>query len=241
MTESPNPAFPATRWSLVAAAASDGPAASRALEELCQAYWFPIYSYARRRGLSPADAEDQTQSFFAQLLEKGGLKFASPDKGRMRTFLLTAMQRSLANQRRHDGAIKRGGRAAIVSIDVEQAEQQLERELATDESPDRAFERSWANAVVASVHRRLEAYFSGSGQAKIFEKLSPYLAWGGGDQPYAEIAAKLGMSERAVRTAVHRMRARFRDFLVAEIRETVADPLEAKAEVDHLKQVLAGR
>src|SRR4051812_41577204 len=112
--------FPATRWSIVLQARQESrPEQSHAaLAELCRQYWFPLYAFARRRGQSPADAEDLTQSFFAELLTTRLFDVADPDQGRLRTFLLTAFQRRLADHHRREHAQKRGGGQHLISIDM---------------------------------------------------------------------------------------------------------------------------
>ena len=236
-----NDPFPQTRWSLVIEAQNDtdSPSAKRALNELCQAYWFPIYSYARRRGLSTHDAEDSTQSFFTMLLSREASLSISEDKGRLRAFLLTAMKHFLNSEWRKTQTQKRGGGETVFSIDLDAAEQRYDREPASKgDSPDHAFELTWARSLLASVYSKLENYYTESKQQTQFEKLRPFLTWGSDDQPYAEIAKELGMSEGSVRTAVHRMRTRYRDLLKAEIRETVTTDAEAADELAYLKRVL---
>jgi RNA polymerase sigma-70 factor (ECF subfamily) len=231
--------FPPTRWSIVLEAQTENESvARRALSELCETYWYPLYAFARRKGLSPHDAEDRTQEFLAGLLRRESLSGVSPDKGRLRAFLLTAMKRSLSNQRRHENAAKRGGTEIPLSIDLVGAESRLARELSSDDSPDRAFERSWAHALLGSVYRRLEVYYETTGQTKVFARLRHCLAWGGDDESDPEIAAELGMSEGAVRSTVHRLRNRYREYLESEIRDTVATEEEAREELAYLKRVL---
>ncbi len=217
------------------------PAAKRALDELCRAYWYPVYSYARRHSLSAEDAEDATQGFFAKLLAHGSFNDLAPDKGRMRAYLLTAMKRFLASQWRKENALKRGGDTQIIAIDLEQAEGRFAREpVATEDSPDRAFEKAWAHSLLGSVYSALERHYRDSGQERQFIALRPFLAWGESDQPLAEIATQLGMNEGSVRTAIHRMRQRYRNLLESEIRDTVASQEEAAEELDYLKKILAG-
>lgn len=241
MTENASPGrFPATRWSLVAEATGEAPESRRALEELCRLYWFPIYSYVWRQGNSAADAEDLTQEFFADILSRDGLRTASAEKGKLRSFLLTALRRSLINRSRYDRAEKRGGGVArFVPIDLVLAEEWVSREAVTDESPEAAFDRNWANAVLAATHAKLRAQFDKRGKTRLFEMLSPHLTWGGDGPRYDEIAAELGMRAGTVRTAVVRLRTSFREALEAEIAETVTTPDEAEAEIAHLKKVLS--
>ena len=235
--------FPKTRWSLVFQAQdqTNEPSARRALDELCRCYWYPIYTYARRRGLNEEDAEDATQGFFAQFITRDGFDQLSPEKGRMRAYLLTATKRFLNTQWRQNSAQKRGGGQEIISIDRSEAEGRFALEpVCSNDTPDIAFDKAWAHALLSTVYSALERHYDASGQSAHFILLRPFLTWGDKDQSHASIAEQLGMSEGSVRTAIHRMRARYRSLLEAEIRETVSTSEEAAAELTHLKSVLSG-
>ena len=234
--------FPNTRWSLVIEARGDcdAPTARRALDELCQTYWYPIYSYARRRGLTPEDAEDSTQDFFAGLLKRGVFGDLCPEKGRMRAFLLTAMRRFLSSQWRAQNTLKRGGGQTLISIDIEATESRFASgPVDTKDTPDLSFEKAWAHTLLGVVYEALEKHYLERGQEKLFVTVRPFLAWGESSQPHALVASQLGMNEASVRTAIHRMRARYRGLLEAEIRETVASQEEAIEELRFLKRVLS--
>jgi RNA polymerase sigma factor (sigma-70 family) len=235
--------FPQTRWSLVLQAQdqTNESTSVRALDELCRAYWLPLYSYARRRGLNEQDAEDATQGFFATLLQRSGFDHPTPEKGRMRAFLLTALKRYLTNQWRLDSALKRGGGQTLISFDIDDAEGHFARaQASTDDTPETAFDKAWAHTLLSTVFEGLETHYANSGQTTQFEALRPFLIWGDKDQSHADIAIQLGMSEGSVRSAIHRMRARYRSLLEAEIRQTVTSSEEAATELNHLKKVLAG-
>lgn len=236
-----NVAFVTTHWSLVLAASGTGDAqASEALAKLCQNYWYPLYVFVRRRGYRAHDAEDLTQAFFARLLERHWLGRAEQAKGRFRTFLLTALERFLANEWDKVRARKRGGGKQMVPLQFAEAETRYGVEPVDERTPDQAFEYHWAVTLLAEVVRRLEREFQAHGQGVLFAALKPCLTGESGTQPYAALAAQLGQSESAVKVAVHRLRQRYRELLRAEIADTVASAQEVDAEMRHLFQVLAG-
>ncbi len=242
-TDLPEPrrqVFVTTHWSVVLTAGhSDTPRARAALETLCQTYWPPLYAYIRRRGYSPEDAQDLTQEFFARVLEHHWLARADQAKGRFRTFLLTAMERFLANEWDKVRAQKRGGGQRNVPIQLDTAETRYGVEPADTHTPEQAFEYRWALALLDEVVSQLEAEFHAEGRANLFATLKPCLVGDRASQPYAELAASLGREEGAVKVAVHRLRQRYRELLRAEIANTVAAPGEVDAEMHHLFNVLA--
>lgn len=241
--EPPQPsAFVTTHWTVVVAAGrSDTAQAHAALEKLCQSYWFPLYAYVRRRGHSVEDAQDLTQEFFARVLEHQWLARADHAKGRFRTFLLTAMERFLANEWDKARRLKRGGGRACVSLQLDTAETRYGVEPTDDRTPEQAFEYRWALTLLEGVMERLEAEFCAEGQAELFAALKPCLVGDCAAQPYVELAAALGMNEGAVKVAVHRLRQRYRELLRAEIANTVASSADVDAEMRHLFNVLAKR
>ena len=232
--------FCTTHWSVVLAAGrSDSIRARDALEKLCRAYWYPLYAFVRRLGHSPHDAEDLVQAFFAQSLEKNYLGAADQAKGRFRSFLLIALKRFLANEWDKAQTLKRGGRAPLISLDALTAEQRYALEPADHLSADFLFERRWALTLLDQVLARLRAEQTTAGRNAAFELLKDSLTAGGRGTPYAELAGRLGMSEGAVKVAVHRLRQRYRELLEAEIANTVASPEEVAAERRHLLSVLS--
>jgi RNA polymerase sigma-70 factor (ECF subfamily) len=234
--------FPVTQWTVVlAAGGTPSPESAAALERLCSSYWYPLYAFVRRSGHSPPDAQDLTQEFFARVLERHWLARADQSKGRFRTFLLTAMERFLANEWDKARALKRGGGQRNVPIQVDTAETRYGVEPADTRTPEQAFEYRWAVALLDEVVKQLEAEFQAQGQAASFAALKPCLVGDRAAQPYAELAAMLGMEEGAVKVAVHRLRQRYRELLRAEIANTVASAEEVDAEMRHLFNVLAGR
>lgn len=227
--------FVTTHWSVVLSAQDkSSPRSIEALENLCRAYWYPLYAYARRAGHRPADAEDLTQGFFARLLEKDYLESAAPDKGRFRTFLLVAFKRYSAGEWDRQHAQKRGGFAPIISIDQASAESRFASEPAHHLQPDVLFDRQWARTLLERTLSRLQDEYVGTGRARLFELLRSCLAGDESALSYAEIAARLDLTEPAVKMAVHRLRARYREILTAEIAETVSSPGEVGEEIRHL-------
>ena len=231
--------FPATRWSLVLAAGTgDTEAARRALGELCQAYWYPLYAFVRRKGLGPEDAEDVTQGFFESVIERESLLTAAPEHGRLRAFLLASIQNHVADLHRRKFAVKRGG-DRVVLMDPQRAEELLSGEAAGDAPPEAIFDRHWAQALVEAVLAEMAGYYARLGRGEMFAVLRVYLEWNATAPPYAETAARLGSNEGAVRTAVHAMRQRFRQIIQRHIGETVSSAAEAQEEMEYLCRVLA--
>jgi RNA polymerase sigma factor (sigma-70 family) len=231
-----------TQWTAVLAAGSKpSPESAAALERLCSLYWYPLYAFVRRRGYAPADAEDLTQEFFARLLEHNWISAADPRKGRFRSFLLMIIKRFLANEWDKASALKRGGHVRFVALQFETAETRYSQEPADTRTPEQVFERHWALALLAQVLKRLREEYGQDGKAGLFEALEPCLVVTRELQPYATLAAQLSMSQEAVRMAVSRLRARYRECLREEIGHTVASPDEVEEELRHLFQVLARR
>jgi RNA polymerase sigma factor (sigma-70 family) len=219
----------------------DTTVAREALAKLCQTYWYPLYAYVRRRGFSPPDAEDMTQEFFARFLEHDWVANADPEKGRFRSFLLSAMNHFLANEWDKARAQKRGGGATLLPLEFNTAETRYSREPADSVTPEQQFERQWALTLLATVTNRLQAEYEQDGKGALFAALHPCLVGDRTSQPYEGLARKLGMTEGAVKSAVHRLRQRYRHLLREEIAQTVAGPGEVEEELRHLIAVLAGR
>jgi RNA polymerase sigma factor (sigma-70 family) len=227
--------FALTHWSAVLRAGDQNSGlATEALEELCRVYWFPLYAFARRRGCTPADAEDLTQTFFARLLEHQFVARADPAKGRFRAFLLTLFKRFLANEWNREHAQKRGGFQPVVPIEPHLAESRLGAEPAHTEQPDVLFERHWAMTLLDQVMKRLEEEYKGSGRGRLFEHLESCLVRDATALPYAEIAARLKLSEPAVKMAMQRLRARYQAILREEIGKTVTSPEDVEPELQDL-------
>lgn len=224
--------FAATRWTVVLTAGhGQSPQARRALEELCRTYWRPLYAYVRRRGYSVADAEDLTQEFLARLLAKNYLADVHREKGKFRSFLLASLKHFLANEWDKAQAQKRGGGEVLIPIDVKTAETACAFEPADNLTAEKVFERRWALTLLELVLQRLREEYVQDGKEKLFEQLKPTLTEASRSVAYAEIAKRLGMSEGAVKVAVHRLRRRYRELLRAEIADTVAGPEEVEEEL----------
>ncbi len=227
--------FVTTHWSVVLSARQpDSPQSAVALETLCRTYWYPLYAYLRRQGQPPHDAQDLTQGFFARLLQKDYLQAAAREKGRFRTFLLVALKRFLANEWDREHAQKRGGFAPVVPIDQDFAESRFAADPSPNVQPDVLFDRNWATTLLERAMMQLKEEYVASGRAKLFEYLQSCLMHDESALPYAEIAARLNLTEPAVKMAVHRLRARYREILRAEIAHTVSSPEEVEEEVRHL-------
>ncbi len=240
-TARPKNYFATTHWSVVLKAGrSDTTRARDALAKLCQIYWFPLYAYVRRRGHSSEDAKDLTQGFFARLLEQQTLANADPNFGRFRSFMPGDMNHFLADELAKEQTQKRGGGCVLLSLDLAAAEQCFDLEPADDSSPDKLFDKQWAETLLAEVLNQLAEEYRREGKGELFAALKLTLSGTRESQPYALLASSLDMNVGAVKVAVHRLRKRYRALLQAEIANTVANREEAKEEMRHLFEVLAG-
>jgi RNA polymerase sigma-70 factor (ECF subfamily) len=225
---------------VVLAAGAFGSANSQqALERLCRTYWYPLYTYLRCRGCDRHQAEDYTQAFFATLLQRHGLQQADPQRGKFRSFLLASLNHFLADERDRAAAQKRGGGREVVSLDVEEAETRYRLEPAYDLTPEKLFEKSWSLTILGNAMDRLKAEFAEAGKQQTFECLKPHLPAGRGPTSYKDAAATLGMTEGAVKVAVHRLRQRYRQLVRDEIAQTVSTPEQVDEEIRDLFASLA--
>ena len=216
-------------------AGSDRPERSHeALGQLCGAYWYPVYFFIRRKGYQPEDSRDLTQEFFTRVVEKGYLSAVDRSFGRFRTFLLTAVQRFLFNDLDRSAALKRGGGVVIEAIDSRDAEGRYSREPSHQMTPEAIYERRWALTVLDRALDRVKAAAPAH-----FEQLAPFLTGDAERGAYEEIAPRLGMSEGALKVAVHRLRRQYRESLRAEIAETVGGESEIEGEIKYLLEVLS--
>ncbi|MDH3283171.1 MAG: sigma-70 family RNA polymerase sigma factor [Acidobacteriota bacterium] len=233
--------FATTHWSVVVAAGDRAsPDAERALASLCEAYWYPLYAFARRRGADPEEARDLTQSFFATLLEKNYVADADRERGRFRTFLLTAFQHHAAKDRARERAAKRGGAERPLSLDYDVGEQRYLLEPVETATPERIYERRWALTILERVLSAVRRDYAETGRSALFDALSPVLVGASPAPSYRAIGEDLGLSEGAVKVAAHRLRRRYRARLRAEIEETVSTPSEVDDELRHLLQAVSG-
>jgi RNA polymerase sigma factor (sigma-70 family) len=229
-----------TRWTVVLAAADkqSGTQRRHALEELARIYWFPLYSYIRRRGHDAPEAEDLTQEFFARLLDKKSLASVDRDKGKFRSFLLASVKNFLANEWDKSQSQKRGGGRRLVSLDAMDAETRYRLEPADELTPERLFERHWALAVLARVLARLRQEYLDRGHGELFEAVKGCLTGSAKVSSHEEAARRLGMTEGAVKMATLRLRKRYRKRLREEIAETVASPELVDEEIRFLLDCL---
>lgn len=234
--ETGNHAFPQTRWSVVLQARPDSARGMEALGELCRRYWYPLYAFARRSGRGSADAEDLVQSFLARSATDGLFSRAREDKGKLRTFLLTAFRRFMRDEYEKSIAMKRGG-GKVVSFDAVEAEQWYSA-VAEEAAPEAVFDREWAVTVLENAVRRLADEFDAKGKADQFRALRPFLTAGGGAEDYRDIGDRIGMKPDTVKVTLHRLRARFGAALRDEIRDTQEDGADIDAELSYLVQLV---
>ncbi len=231
--------FATTQWTAVLFASRDGPERAAALEKFCAAYWYPIYAFTRRRGNGPDDARDLTQEFFARLIAKDWLAGVERRDTRFSTLLLTMLKGFLVNEYERGQTAKRGGGIAPVSIDAAQAEQWFGAEPATDETPEKTFERRWALAVLAAALDRLREELAASGKARHFEVLSPFLSCEPEPGEYEAAGAALDLAARSVAVAVHRLRQRYRAVLCEELAAGSPDRAHVEEEMRNLSRALS--
>ncbi len=231
--------FATTRWSQVLAARDGADSQSRqALAALCEAYWYPLYAFVRYQGYEVEAAQDLTQAYFAELLEKDFLRAVGPEGGRFRSFLLASLKNFMSKQRTRARAKKRGGGQAPISIDAVSAEKRFAVEPIDQLTPDRVYERRWAMTVLGRSMDRLARKYVEKGKSDRFEGLRDFLTGQLPKRPYEEVAAELGISEATLRVAISRMRQEFGEYLRLEIAETVSDPSELDSELKYLLSVI---
>jgi RNA polymerase sigma factor (sigma-70 family) len=233
--------FASTRWSLVAAAGlRDSPEAEAALASLCRLYWYPLYAYARRRLPSAEDAQDLTQGFFAQLLEKDYLRQADRQRGRFRSFLLTAFKHFLSKEHERAHAQKRGGGRTTVPLDFQSGERRYQCEPNHAATPEALYERQWALTLLEQTLAQLRQEQTLSAKERLFECLKGTLTGEDAGRPYSDIAAELGISAEAIKVAVYRLRRRYAELLRAAIAQTVTSAEEIEDELRSLFAALRG-
>jgi len=229
----------ATHWSVVLAASQEETSLRlAALEALCRTYWYPLYCFARKRGSFPEDAQDLTQSFFAVFLEKNYVARADPERGRFRTFLLTSFKNFLTNEWKRARTARRGGGAQCISFDAQTAERRYVLDRIEPETPDKAYDKTWAVSILELAMTRLRTEYAAAGKTELFEILKLRL-WNESDTlSGAELGARFNLSEAAVKMALLRLRRRFREAIKQEIEQTVALAGEVDQEMRYLISVL---
>jgi RNA polymerase sigma factor (sigma-70 family) len=231
-------AFTTTQWSVVLDAQGQSPSAQEALEKLCRTYWWPLYGFVRRQGYSPEEAQDLTQGFFALLLERKDLDAVRREKGRLRSYLLTSLKNYVAKAHRREMTVKRGEGRPLFPLEELVARECADLEPADTLSADRIYERRWALTLLEQVLTRLGEEYRTAGNSKLFERIKQLLT----DEPdrpsQAQIAREMGMTENAVKQALHRLRQRYRLVLRDEIAQTVAAPEEVEDELRYFISVL---
>jgi len=231
-------AFATTHWSVVLTAQDESPAAQEALEKLCRTYWRPIYSFVRRQGVGPEEAEDLTQGFFALLLERRDLSNVRKEKGRLRSYLLVSLKHFLADEWRHAMAVKRGKGQWLIPLEELRERERIDVERSDRLTADQIYERRWALTVLEQVLARLRDEYRSAGNSRFFNQMNKMLM----DEPsrpsQAEIASEFGMTENAVKQAFYRFRQRYQTVLREEISHTVAMPSDIEDELRHLIAVV---
>jgi len=231
--------FATTHWSLVGAAGeSQSPDGRRALEKLCGIYWAPLYGYIRRFGYSVHDAQDLTQGFLAWLLDSNHIRVADPERGRFRSFLLVRLKHYLSDEHKKRSAQKRGGGQAVISLDEVSREDSALAGHSPDLSHERVFDRSWAMAVLTRSVERLRSEYAAAGSGTLFEELRQFQSLEGAAASYREVAARLGLTEGAVKSAIFRFRRRHAALLREEIAQTVSRQTDIDLELRYLIEVL---
>jgi RNA polymerase sigma factor (sigma-70 family) len=233
--------FATTHWSVVQLAArNDTTRAHHALSKLCEGYWYPLYAYVRRRGLSPEDAQDLTQEFFVRLLAAQSFADLAPAKGKFRAFLLASLNHFLANEWDRARAIKRGGGAVPISFEEMNPEERYRSEPVDNRTAEKIYERRWTLALLEQVLGRLRGEYEQANKTALFDKLKILLTMGKGAVPLAELAAELEMTEGAVKVAAHRLRQRYREILCEQVAQTVSTAEEVDDEIRYLFSTLSG-
>jgi RNA polymerase sigma-70 factor (ECF subfamily) len=232
--------FHTTHWTeVLAAGEANSPGACEALARLCQTYWLPVYAFIRKRGHAPHQAQDFTQEFFAEFLEKGRVAQAVRERGRFRSFLMSSVQNFLRDAHDRNQAQKRGGGVPLISLHDQDAEALYLQVHADDADPAVVFDQRWASTLLQTVLFRLRDEFVMGGKLPLFEALQSHI-WGDADSlPYPVLAEQFGMSVANVKITAHRLRVRYRELLREEIARTVSHPGEIDDEIRHLMQVVS--
>ena len=231
--------FPATRWSvIIRAVAVPSPISRAALEDLCRIYWPPLYAFLRRSGQTPHEAQDLVQGYLTRLLEREDLATVSSDKGRFRSYLLAGLRNYLVSEARLASTLKRGGRAEIISLDIENAEALCRVSLTDSATPDLAFDRRWAETILDQALEKLRQENIARGKERLYETLKPCLATDAADD-YASLGRELGMTPGAIAVSVHRLRLRFRELVRTAVADTVGSEADLEEEMRNFLAILS--
>jgi len=236
-----NATFASTHWSVVLAAGQpESPQAAQALETLCRTYWYPLYAHARRQGQKPEDAQDMTQAFFAHLLRRDFLRGVGPERGRFRSFLLACLNHFLSDERDRAQAVKRRQGPSPISLDADLAERRYREDPVAEVTPEIAYERRWGATLLERARTRLAEEYAAAGKTDLLRRIEEFPLGERGESSFRDCAVRLGLSESALKSAVHRMRARYRELVREEVAHTVSDPAEVEAEIRYLMAVVGG-
>ena len=221
---------------------SDGDLTKRrdALQQLCETYWFPLYSFLRNKGYDSNTSADLVQGFLADLLRRDDLRSANPELGKFRSFLLAALKNYVNNVHDHQNAQKRGGNAKVISFDAEQADSRYRNEPIQSSTPESEFEKRWAMTLLERAQSDLQIYFESRGKGEQYERLKPFLGGKSDQKTVAEVSEELKMSEVAGKVAIHRMRQKFGEFLRKQIAQTVAKEDDIDGEIQQMFETLRG-
>jgi len=236
-TPAPHPAgaFATTHWSVVLNAGSeDSSQALVAIEKLARAYWYPLYAYVRRKGHDAHTAEDLTQEFFARVVSRNFFARFDRTKGRFRSWLLGSMNHFLAHEWEKSRTEKRGGGATLIPLDEAHANERYERQLAVESAPEKLFDQQWAMTLLERAGTRLRASYVADGRPEIYDRLKVFISGASPVPSYADAALQLGLTESAVKSAVHRLRQLFHELLREEVAQTVCTPSDLDDELRYL-------
>ena len=232
-------AFPTTQWSLIVRAAAADPAErEKALAEICTLYWPPVYAFIRSRGHSPHDSEDLTQGLFAELLERNDFVKADSNHGKLRSYLMTATKNHLHSAHRRENRQKRGSGAVMLSFDALDAESRcLIPEPLDDLTPERAFERQWAITIMENVVHELSQRYAAKNQTPLFDAIKSCISPGATPGHQGVLAQQLGMSDQALRVAIHRLRQRYGEVLRQTVKSTLGSGENVDEEIGRMMTV----
>ena len=231
--------FPSTRWSLVSDARGGEARKQGAIETLCESYWHPVYSFIRRTGKPPAEAEDITQSFFQKILSQEYIQLAEKERGKFRSFLLAALKRHMADLHRKATTLKRGGNVWITSFDRDLAEKNYSREPSDSLTPDLIFQRRWVTSLLERVMADLRAEYVANGKGRTFDVLESFISWNDAGRPQQDAADELGIRVAALRVELFQLRRRFKQMLENSVAETLAATEDLESELDELRNVFS--